>query len=499
VVIKLEKVPGMAVGISLMNRSSGGGVKIADVSPGSPLAPYVSKGDVLVSINGQACEQGHERAGDMLRASTGIIEIVFRAKTGSMLGSSKKSKIATAFRKGVNATIFIGADGRRRDERDGLTVPAASVGMPPKRATSPPARSASPRSSRPQTPQQTGTPTGTISAHLEADVQFRSTGASGRPKLRLPTATVLVEEPTATAPTKDMHKELKDFKGSTTPKELKGHLLSSTTPSEADEEQLGPGEYVVVLRRNDTTSIGLRLVQKRYDDLPTVLDIDKVRTLRHSNLRGCPVPTGLPPYCRLAAAAPPPLLPAAAPRFPVLFPCYSRADCLRARVWSHVSCAVRTGRRPKPRSKLATSCLPSLVSIRATRSKRSREPSAHPRRRSCSSFDAPAPPSIRPRRIRTRRWEIRASSSRTAVGYSQEASRTPRRRSPFENRGLSDVHIHRTELTSQVHMRCALSRAQATRSSLDRRTDMIVHTDKGGCAPGFWGGTHETLDENKAR
>jgi len=329
VVIKLEKVPGMAVGISLMNRSSGGGVKIADVSPGSPLAPYVSKGDVLVSINGQACEQGHERAGDMLRASTGIIEIVFRAKTGSMLGSSKKSKIATAFRKGVNATIFIGADGRRRDERDGLTVPAASVGMPPKRATSPPARSASPRSSRPQTPQQTGTPTGTISAHLEADVQFRSTGASGRPKLRLPTATVLVEEdPTATAPTKDMHKELKDFKGSTTPKELKGHLLSSTTPSEADEEQLGPGEYVVVLRRNDTTSIGLRLVQKRYDDLPTVLDIDKVRTLRHSNLRGCPVPTGLPPYCRLAAAAPPPLLPAAAPRFPVLFPCYSRADCL---------------------------------------------------------------------------------------------------------------------------------------------------------------------------
>jgi hypothetical protein len=33
------------------------------------------------------------------------------------------------------------------------------------------------------------------------------------------------------------------------------------------------------------------------------------------------------------------------------------------------------------------------------------------------------------------------------VGYSQEASRTPRRRSPFENRGLSDVHIHRTELT----------------------------------------------------
>ena len=291
-VIKLEKVPGMAVGISLMNRSSGGGVKIADVSPGSPLAPYVSKGDVLVSINGQACEQGHERAGDMLRASTGIIEIVFRAKTGSMLGSSKKSKIATAFRKGVNATIFIGADGRRRDELGGLTVPAASVGMPPKRATSPQARSASPRSSRPQTPQQTGTPTGTIPAHLEADVQLRSTGASGRPKLRLPTATVLVEEPTATAPTKDMHKELKDFKGSTTPKELKdfkgsttpkelkGHLLSSTTPSEADEEQLGPGEYVVVLRRNDTTSIGLRLVQKRYDDLPTVLDIDKVCALR---------------------------------------------------------------------------------------------------------------------------------------------------------------------------------------------------------------------------
>ena len=114
--IKLEKVPGMAVGISLMNRSAGGGVKIADVSPGSPLAPYVSKGDVLVSINGQACEQGHERASEKLRASTGIIDLVFRAKTGSILGASKRSRIATAFRKGSNVMIFIGGDGQRRDE-----------------------------------------------------------------------------------------------------------------------------------------------------------------------------------------------------------------------------------------------------------------------------------------------------------------------------------------------------------------------------------------------
>ena len=114
--IKLEKVPGMAVGISLMNRSAGGGVKIADVSPASPLAPYVSQGDVLVSINGQACEQGHERASDMLRASTGMVDMVFRAKTGSILGTSKRSRIATAFRKGSKAMIFIGGDGQRRDE-----------------------------------------------------------------------------------------------------------------------------------------------------------------------------------------------------------------------------------------------------------------------------------------------------------------------------------------------------------------------------------------------
>eukprot|EP00900_Chrysochromulina_parva_P000490 jgi/Chrpa1/10441/Chrysochromulina_OHIO_Genome00018780-RA len=114
--IKLEKVPGMAVGISLMNRSAGGGVKIADVSAASPLAPYVSKGDVLVSINGQACEQGHERASDMLRASTGMVDLVFRAKTGSILGTSRRSRIATAFRKGSDAMIFIGGDGQRRDE-----------------------------------------------------------------------------------------------------------------------------------------------------------------------------------------------------------------------------------------------------------------------------------------------------------------------------------------------------------------------------------------------
>jgi hypothetical protein len=39
-------------------------------------------------------------------------------------------------------------------------------------------------------------------------------------------------------------------------------------------------------------------------------------------------------------------------------------------------------------------------------------------------------------------------------------------------------------------MRCALSRAQATRSSLDRRTDMIVHTDKGGCVRRGLGAAH---------
>ena len=76
--IKMEKVN--AIGINLMDGSAGGGVEIADVSPTNPLAPYVSKGDVLVSINGQACEQGHERASDMLRAATGIIDLVFRPR-----------------------------------------------------------------------------------------------------------------------------------------------------------------------------------------------------------------------------------------------------------------------------------------------------------------------------------------------------------------------------------------------------------------------------------
>merc|ERR1712196_88194 len=46
------------------------------------------------------------------------------------------------------------------------------------------------------------------------------------------------------------------------------HLASSG-------EELGPGEYVVVLKRQNTTSIGMRLVQKRYDDLPTINEIDK--------------------------------------------------------------------------------------------------------------------------------------------------------------------------------------------------------------------------------
>ena len=35
-----------------------------------------------------------------------------------------------------------------------------------------------------------------------------------------------------------------------------------------------PGEYVVKLRRNNSPSIGMRLVQKRYDDQPCIADID---------------------------------------------------------------------------------------------------------------------------------------------------------------------------------------------------------------------------------
>jgi len=38
---------------------------------------------------------------------------------------------------------------------------------------------------------------------------------------------------------------------------------------------LGFGEYTVVLQRNNSSSIGMRLVQRRYDELPCVADIDK--------------------------------------------------------------------------------------------------------------------------------------------------------------------------------------------------------------------------------
>ena len=38
---------------------------------------------------------------------------------------------------------------------------------------------------------------------------------------------------------------------------------------------LDSGEYTVVLRRNKTAPLGMRLVQKRYDELPVIADIDK--------------------------------------------------------------------------------------------------------------------------------------------------------------------------------------------------------------------------------
>ena len=88
----LAKAPGTKVGVRLMDGKSGT-VKIQEVNPTSPLAGYVGKGDVLVSINGESCNQGHKKAAEMLGSATGQVHVVLKPKATSAVGkaSSKTS------------------------------------------------------------------------------------------------------------------------------------------------------------------------------------------------------------------------------------------------------------------------------------------------------------------------------------------------------------------------------------------------------------------------
>jgi len=203
-----------------------GSVKVQEVNTTSSLSGVVSKGDVLVAINGERCNQGHKHAAKLLGAATGQVEVIFKSKATSTIGK--------LFRRSSSNTSAIPTE----------TIVIAGQGLED--------------SAAPTTADET-----TIAVTTEL-----------HPSEHVPTGGAAIIEPTGAPVVSKAQCESPE-----TPQDETVHVHASMLQPEEHApppcDALNPGEYFVVLKRQNTSSIGMRLVQKRFDDLPTIADIDK--------------------------------------------------------------------------------------------------------------------------------------------------------------------------------------------------------------------------------
>lgn len=219
-IVNLHKSdPDMKLGVRLGDAKKGGagGVKIVDINPIGPMASLVKKGDLLMSINGVSFDT-HQEAAALLAAATGDIRIELGNKV------KKKSLVSRFSGRSSSGTI---------------TVEAASPASAPPES---PTRDAAETSEREELPDA-------------SDAE--------------PPA-----EPTAIAtPTRSADAASAATPFGLTPGPLYPSAGSGALPPLSTDD-LGPGEYRVILQRNKTASIGMRLVQKRHADQPFIADID---------------------------------------------------------------------------------------------------------------------------------------------------------------------------------------------------------------------------------
>ena len=194
------------VGVRLVDDRKRKTVKVMDVDPEGPLAPVISKGDTIVSINGIACNQGHDQAAQILRTTQGSIELIVRPP-------AQPSGPMRFFRKS--------SGGKTPRSMPDLEDNGGAEDTP-------------------------GEPTGEYEdASAVVALQSWARGRAVRKSL---------EESGATASATGDEDE----------------------PEPVPQAPRAPGEeYTVTLKRNNSPSIGMRLVQKRYDELPSIADIDK--------------------------------------------------------------------------------------------------------------------------------------------------------------------------------------------------------------------------------
>jgi len=185
----IKPSPDTKLGIRLSG-SRGQRVKVVDVSRDGPLSTLIFKGEILQSINGVPCSDGHQVAAEMLKGAQSLI-------------------------------IEVGP--RRPSIAERIT------------------------GKRPHTPQSSSV----LTEPALADSAFATESVM---PLESPYMPASARGTTNVAPGKTAN--------------------AGRSPKFYDESELGPGEFTVVLQRNNTASIGMRLVQKKHTDLPNVADID---------------------------------------------------------------------------------------------------------------------------------------------------------------------------------------------------------------------------------
>lgn len=225
--------PDMKLGVRLAG-GSGKIVKVVEINPAGPLASLLKKNDVLESINGVPCNQGHEKAAAQLKAVTGELVLVVNSKKPSITQRLSGKRFSSGSTKSLSqSTSFTTVDKPAALEDVVMSAPTPAPAAPPAPVAVVPAPAAVPM------------PPVATSPVKVASVSPRKPAVSAVVKMD-------VDPPSPRAP-------------AVAPK--------PTTPK-APVPTLAADEYSVVLQRNKTASIGMRLVQKKHTDLPYIQDID---------------------------------------------------------------------------------------------------------------------------------------------------------------------------------------------------------------------------------
>ena len=211
IVIVEKDGPDMKLGVRLSG-TKGNKVKIVEINPAGPLAGKVEKNEYLLAINGVPCSEGHQKAAEDLRAAYPSLELTVGARRASMISRAGSSLISASH------------------------APATK-------------RPAPTQLSRAQ------------SSFTEVDTGAVNTG------LILPSVPVAAPEPAApvSAPAA-VAEVVAEAPKAAAPVPAAATLKPATG--------LAPDEYSVILQRNKTASIGMRLVQKKHTELPYIADID---------------------------------------------------------------------------------------------------------------------------------------------------------------------------------------------------------------------------------